>query len=143
MGKQGCCVLPGPGPELELHHRGGSASQPQPKHFSRKGAETQSRSWIQILFLVFTPWRETSVQRIDELSFHHAFIGPNDLNAQLLELAIKRGPREMQDLSAFLYVAAGAFESLHDRFTLNLRHRHQWRNNKRRTNDSRTMKFFR
>jgi hypothetical protein len=45
-------------------------------------------------------------------------------------------------MSAFLYVAAGAFECLHDRFTLNLLHRHEWRNNKRRTNDSRAMKLF-
>ena len=83
------------------------------------------------------------MQWIDELSFHHAFIGPLDLNAEFLELAVKRRPRETQDLSAFLYVAGGSFESLHDRFTLNLCHRHQWRNNNRGTNDSRPMKFFR
>ena len=112
--------------------------------FALIGAETQKQVLdSNSLFCLYAFAGGTSVQRIDELSFHHAFIGPNDLNAQLLELAIKRGPREMQDLSAFLYVAAGAFEGLHDRFALNLCHRHQWWNNKRRTNDSRPMKLLR
>ena len=66
----------------------------------------------------------TSVQTVDEFSFHQAFIGPLDLNAQFLELAVKRGSRETQDVSAFFYVAGGAFEGLSDRFTLNLLHRH-------------------
>jgi len=64
------------------------------------------------------------VERVDELSFHHAFIGPLDLNAQFLELAVKRGSCETQDVSAFFYIAGGAFEGLHDRFTLNLLHWH-------------------
>ena len=64
------------------------------------------------------------MQWIDELSFHHAFIGPLDLNAEFLELAVKRGSCETQDVGAFFYIAARAFECLHDRFTLNLPHRH-------------------
>ena len=76
------------------------------------------------LFFVFAPCVRTSVQWIDELSFHHAFIGPLDLNAKFLELAVKRGSCETQDVGAFFYIAARAFECLHDRFTLNLPHRH-------------------
>src|SRR6185295_15854026 len=101
-------------------------------------------------FCVVAPLRENSVQenkkterppllvqRVNELSFHHALIGPLDLNAKFLELAVKRGSRETQDVSAFFYIAGGAFEGLHNRFTLNLLHRHKWRNNKGRTKDSR------
>ena len=61
---------------------------------------------------------------LEELSFHQGFIGPLDLNAKFLELAVKRGSCETQDVSAFFYVAGGAFEGLSDRFTLNLLHRH-------------------
>ena len=83
------------------------------------------------------------MQGVDELSFHHAFIASLDLNAKFLELAVKRGSCESQDVSAFFYIAGGAFEGLHDCCTLNLPHRHKWRNNKGRTKDSRTMKSFR
>src|SRR6476646_11292909 len=76
------------------------------------------------------------VQRVDELSFHHAFIASLDLNPKFLELAVKRGSCETQDVSAFFYITGGPFEGLHDRFTLTLLHRHQWRNNKGRTKDS-------
>ena len=103
----------------------GSASQPQTKTLlPHKRRDAKQVLDSNSLFCLYAFAGRTSVQRIDELSFHHAFIGPIDLNAQFLELAVKRGPREMQDLSAFFYIAGGAFEGLHDRFTLNLRHRH-------------------
>src|SRR6185503_20542337 len=124
MGRQECCVLPGPGPELPLHHRGAAHHSRKPRHFSHTSAETQSRSWIEILFLSLRLGVRTSVQWIDELSFHHAFIGPLYLNAEFLELAVKRGSCETQDVGAFFYIAGGAFECLHNRFTLNLPHRH-------------------
>lgn len=78
-----------------------------------------------------------------ELPLQRAFIGPLDLNAKFLELAVKRGPRETKNLCAFLYVTAGALKGLLDRFTLNLRHRHQWGNNKCRASEARAMKLLR
>ena len=119
-----------------------------------KGAKTESENKNCICFASCAFARALSgklkserppllVQRVNELSFHHAFIGSLDPNAKFLELAVKRGSCETQDVSAFFYVAGGAFEGLPDRFTLNLPHRHKWRNNKGRTKDSRTMKSFR
>ena len=121
--QQECRVLPGPGPELQLHHRGGSASAANQDTSPAQAQRRKAGLGIKILF-VFAPCVRTSVQWIDELSFHHAFIGPLDLNAEFLELAVKRGSCETQDVGAFFYIAAGAFECLHDRFTLNLPHRH-------------------
>ena len=99
-----------------------SVVQPQPNTLLPQRRRDARQVLDSILFFLFAGG--TSVQRIDELSFHHAFIGAIDLNAQFLELAVKRGPCETQDVSAFFYIAGGAFEGLHDRFTLNLLHRH-------------------
>ena len=90
-------------------------------HFSRKA---QKRKAVLGQFSFFASLREEPQCRgLEELSFHQAFIGPLDLNAKFLELAVERGSCETQDVSAFFYVAGGAFEGLPDRFTLNLHHR--------------------
>jgi hypothetical protein len=62
MGRQECRVLPGPAQSCAL--------LPQRRRDATPVLDSNS-------LFVFKPLREeTSVQRIDELSFHHAFIGP-------------------------------------------------------------------
>src|SRR5688572_29858878 len=99
------------------------------KFVTQRRKDAKREVEIQDLLCVFAPLHETllkekrthelayggpelswpsSAQRVDQLPLHHAFIGPVDLNAQFLELAVKRGPRETKNLCAFLYVAAGA-----------------------------------
>jgi hypothetical protein len=98
------------------------ASQ-QPNALLPQRRRNAKQSWGQFSF--FASLREELQCRgLVELSFHQGFIGPLDLNAKFLELAVKRGSCETQDVSAFFYVAGGAFEGLSDRFTLNLLHRH-------------------
>ena len=95
----------------------------QPNALLPQSAETQSSPGVNFLF--FSSLREELQCRgLEELSFHQSFIGPINPNAKFLELAVKRGSCETQDVSAFFYVAGGAFEGLSDRFTLNLLHRH-------------------
>ena len=94
----------------------------QPNALLPQSAETQSSLGVNFLFSSLR--EELQCRGLEELSFHQGFIGPLDLNAKFLELTVKRGSCETQDVSAFFYVAGGAFEGLSDRFTLNLLHRH-------------------
>jgi len=98
------------------------AASQQPNALLPQSAETQSSPGSIFFFCVLR--EELQCRGLEELSFHQGFVGPPDLNAKFLELAIKRGSCETQDVSAFFYVAGGAFEGLPDRFTLNLLHRH-------------------
>ena len=93
----------------------------QPNALLPQSAETQSSLGVISFFASLR--EELQCRGLEELSFHQGFIGPLDLNAKFLELAVKRGSCETQDVSAFFYVAGGAFEGLPDRFTLNLLHR--------------------
>ena len=135
-------VLLGPGPELRRKFTTETHCIAATKCTSP--AKRRNAKQLGSIFFFFASLREElQCSGLEELSFHQGFIGPLDLNAKFLELAVKRGSCETQDVSAFFDIAGGAFEGLHDCFTLNLPHRHKWRNNKGRTKDSRTMKSFR
>ena len=72
----------------------------------------------------------TISRRVFDLLFRHAIAWSLDLYPKLLELPVKGRSRKLENLSAFPDVTGGAFECLHDCFTLDLLHRQQRRNNK-------------
>ena len=122
MGQARMSVLLGPGPELRRKFTTETHCGAATKCTSPAKRRNAKQSWVNFLFSSLR--EELQCRGLEELSFHQGFIGPLDLNAKFLELAVKRGSCETQDVSAFFYVAGGVFEGLSDRFTLNLLHRH-------------------